>query len=90
MRHFKKTKCLISVQDRVRSMKKKREMTLEHEVLLNNNIWNKIRTNLPLSPGELKRLSDLKENGFTKKKLSSKKLWAIREKEFKTLRSFCK
>ena len=37
-----------------------------------NNIWNRIRTKLPLSPGELKRLFNLRENGFAKKKLSSK------------------
>ena len=90
MKQFKKTKCLRAVDKRVNSMKTRREMTLEHEVFLNNNIWNRIRTKLPLSPGELKRLFNLRENGFAKKKLSSKKLWAEKEKEFKVLRSKCK
>ena len=90
MKQFKKVKCLRSVEERVNRLKTKREMTLEHEFLLNNNIWYKIRTKLPLSPGEIKRLQNLRKNGFSSKKLNSKKLWAKKEKEFKFLRSKCK
>ena len=90
MKQFKKVKCLRSVEERVNRLKTKREMTLEHELLLNNNIWYKIRTKLPLSPGEMKRLRNLKKNGIASKKLNSKKLWLKKEKEFKVLRSKCK
>ena len=65
-------------------------MTLEHELHLNNNIWNKIRTKLPLSKGEKKRLFKLRANVFLSKTLNSKKLWAMKEKEFNELRSKCK
>ena len=90
MKKFNKAKCLRSVEEIVNSLKTKRVMTLEHELLLNNNIWHKIRTKLPLSPGEMKRLRNLKENGMDTKNLNSKKLWAKKEKEFKVMRSKCK
>ena len=81
MKHFKKASCLRIVEERVKNLKTKREMTLEHELLLNNNIWNKIRTKLPLSNGEKKRLFKLRENGFSSKTLNSKKIWAMKEKK---------
>ena len=90
MKLFKKTNCLRNVEDKIDSLKKKREMTLEHELLLNNNIWYKIRTNLTLSPSEIKRLLKLRENGFKLKKLNSKKLWEKKKNQFKVLRSSCK
>ena len=90
MKQFKKAKCLRLLEDKIYNLKKKREMTLEHEVLLNQNIWSKIRAKLPLSPGERKRFLDLKENGFSSKKLSSKKLWAKKAVKFKELRYRCK
>ena len=90
MKKFNKAKCVRSVEEIVNSLKTKRVMTLEHELLLNNNIWHKIRTKLPLSPGEMKRLRNLKENGMDTKNLNSKKLWAKKEKEFKVMRSKCK
>ncbi len=90
IKQYDKSKCLRAVEERVNSLKTKREMTLEHEFLLNKNIWNKIRTKLPLSPGEIKRLQKLKENGITSNKLTNKKFWAKKEKEFRALRSRCK
>ena len=65
-------------------------MTLEHENLLNNNIWYKIRAKLPLSSGEMKRFLNLRSNGIVSNKLTSKKLWAKKEKEFNLLRYRCK
>jgi len=90
MKKFNKAKCLQSVEERVKSLKKRRVMTLEHELLLNNNIWYKIRTKLPLSHGEMERLRDLKENGFASKNINSQKIWEKKEKEFKVMRSKCK
>ena len=90
MKHLKKASCLRIVEERVNNLKTKREMTLEHELLLNNNIWNKIRTKLPLSNGENKILFKLTAKVFLSKKLKSKKLWAMKEKEFNELRSKCK
>ena len=90
MKQFNKVKCLRAVEKRVNILKTKREMTLEHEILLNNSIWQKIRAKLPLSPGEMKRLKVLRENGISRNKLTSKKLWAKKEKEFKALRYKCK
>ena len=90
IKHFKKANCLRIVEERVKNLKTKREMTLEHELHLNNNIWNKIRTKLPLSNGEKKRLFKLREKVFLSKTLNSKKLWAMKEKEFNELRSKCK
>ena len=90
IKNFKKARCLRIVEENVQNLKTKREMTLEHELLLNNNIWNKIRTKLPLSNGEKKRLFELRENGFSSKTLNSKKLWVMKEKKFNELRSECK
>lgn len=90
MKHFIKAKCLREAKEKINKMKIQREMNLEHEVLLNKNVWLKIRANLPLSPGEKKRLTHLRENGVNNKKLSSKKLWSKKSSEFKALRSRCK
>ena len=89
MKQFKKAKCLRSLGERIDFLKTKREMTLEHEVLLNQNVWNKLRAELPLSPGERKRLWLLKNKGFSSNKLSSKKLWAKKATKFKSLRKKC-
>ena len=90
MKHFIKAKCLRDVQEKVKKIKNKREMTLEHEVLLNKNLWLKIRANLPLSSSEKKRLTDIRKNGVNLKKLSAKKNWSKKSNEFKALRSVCK
>jgi len=90
MKQFNKTKCIRSLEDRIDFLKNKREMTLEHEVLLNNNVWRKLRAKLPLSPGERKRLRLLKNKGFSSNRLTSKKLWAKKAAKFKVLRNKCK
>ena len=65
-------------------------MTLEHEVLLIQNIWLKLRSNLPLSPGERKLLKNLKEKGLVSKKMSSKEIWTHKATQFKDIRMKCK
>ena len=52
MKQYKKTKCRNQAEKIIRKIKKRPEMTLEQEALLIQNIWVKLRTNLPLSPGE--------------------------------------
>ena len=90
IKQFNKAKCIRSLEDKINLLKTKREMTLEHEVLLNGYIWTKLRAGLPLSPGERKRLLTLRNKGFSSKKLSSKKLWSQKSAEFKVLRKKCK
>ncbi len=64
MKQYKKTKCRNEAEKIIRKIKKRPEMTLEHEVQLIQNIWVKLRSNLPLSHGERKLLKKLKEKGL--------------------------
>ena len=64
MKQYKKTKCRNEAEKIIRKIKKRPEMTLEHEVLLIQNILVKLRSKLPLSPGERKLLKKLKEKGL--------------------------
>ena len=59
MKQYKKTKCRNEAEKIIRKIKNRPEMTLEHEVLLIQNIWVKLRSNLPLSSGERKLLKNL-------------------------------
>ena len=78
MKHYKKTKCRNEAEKIIRKIKKRPEMTLEHEVMLIQNIWVKLRANLPLSSGERKLLKKLKEKGIVSKKYAIKKFGNIK------------
>ena len=90
MKQYKKTKCRNEAEKIIRKIKKRPEMTLEHEVLLIQNIWVKLRTNLPLSPSERKLLKKLKEKGIVSKKIRSKEIWKHKSTQFKDIRMKCK
>jgi len=90
MKQYKKTKCRNEAEKIIRKIKKSPEMTLEHEVLLIQNIWVKLRSNLPLSPGERKLLKKLKEKGIVSKKIRSKEIWKHKATQFKDIRMKCK
>ena len=89
MKHYKKTKCKIEAEKIIRKIKKRPEMNLEQEVLLIQNIWVKLRSNLPLSPGERKLLQNLKEKGHVSKKIRSKEIWKRKSYQFKDIRMKC-
>ena len=90
MKHYKKTKCMNEAEKIIRKIKKRPEMTLEHEVQLIQNIWVKLRSNLPLSHGESKLLKKLKEKGLVSKKKRSKEIWKNKATQFKDIRMKCK
>ena len=90
MKQYKKTKCRNEAEKIIRKIKKRPEMTLEHEVLLIQNIWVKLRSNLPLSPGERKLLKNLKEKGIVSKKMHSKEIWRHKAAQFNDIRMRCK
>ena len=90
IKQYKKTKCRNEAEKIIRKIKKRPEMTLEHEVLLIQNIWVKLRSNLPLSPGEKKLLKKLKEKGLVSKKIRSKEIWKHKATQFKDIRMKCK
>ena len=90
MKQYKKTKCRNEAEKIIRKIKNRPEMTLEHEVLLIQNIWVKLRSNLPLSSGERKHLKNLKEKGLVSKKMRSKEIWKHRANQFKDIRIKCK
>ena len=90
MKQHKKTKCRNEAEKIIRKIKKRPEMTLEHEVQLIQNIWVKLRSNLPLSPGEKKLLKKLKEKGIVSKKMRSKEIWKHKATQFKEIRMKCK
>jgi len=90
MKQYKKTKCRNEAEKIIRKIKNRPEMTLEHEVLLIQNIWVKLRSNLPLSPGERKLLNNLKEKGIVSKKMRSKEILRHKATQFKDIRMKCK
>ena len=90
MKQYKKTKCRNEAEKIIRKIKKRPEMTLEHEVLLIQNIWVILRSNLPLSPGERKLLKNLKEKGIVSRKMSSKEILKHKATQFKDIRMKCK
>ena len=90
MKQYKNTKCRIEAEKIIRKLKKRPEMTLEHEVLLIQNIWVKLRANLPLSPGERKLLKKLKEKGIVSKKMRSKEILKHKATQFNDIRMKCK
>ena len=90
MKQYKKTKCRNEAEKIIIKIKKRPEMTLEHEVQLIQNIWVKLRSNLPLSHGESKLLKKLKEKGIVSKKIRSKEIWKHKATQFKDIRMKCK
>ena len=90
MKQYKKTKCRNEAEKIIRKIKNRPDMTLEHEVLLIQNIWVKLRSNLPLSPGERKLLKKLKEKGIVSKKVRSKEILKHKATQFKDIRMKCK
>ena len=90
MKQYKKTKCRNEAEKIIRKIKKRPEMTLEHEVQLIQNIWVKLRSKLPLSPGERKLLKKLKEKGLASKKMRSKDILKNKTIQFKEIRMKCK
>ena len=90
MKQYKKTKCRNEAEKIIRKIKKRPEMNLEHEVLLIQNIWVKLRSNLPLSSGERKLLKKLKEKGIVSKKMRSKEIWKHKATQIKDIRMKCK
>ena len=90
MKQYKKTKCRNDAEKIIKKIKKRPEMTLEHEVMLIQNIWVKLRSNLPLSPGERKLLKKLKEKGIASKNIRSKEIWKHKATQFKDIRMKCK
>lgn len=90
MKEFSKTKCRTAAEAKISGLKINRVMTKEQEALLNQNVWSKLRVNLPLSPGEKRHLRKIKQQGVSKNKLSRKKLWARKAATFKRLRQKCK
>ena len=90
MKQYKKTKCKNEAEKIIKKIKKSPEMSLEQEVLLIQNIWVKLRSNLPLSAGEKKLLKNLKEKGIVSKKMHSKEIWRHKATQFKDIRMRCK
>ena len=90
IKQYKKTKCRNEAEKIIRKIKNRPEMTLEHEVLLIQNIWVKLRSNLPLSSGESKLLKKIKEKGIVSKKIRSKEIWKRKSTQFKDIRMKCK
>ncbi|MDG1486941.1 MAG: hypothetical protein P8R40_02025 [SAR324 cluster bacterium] len=90
IKEHSKTKCRSLVEEKIKSLKINRVMTLEQEDFLNQNIWSKLRLKLPLSPGEKAHLRKLEQKGVYSNKLSSKNIWARNAAKFKELRLKCK
>ena len=90
IQQYNKTKCRNEAEKIIRKIKKRPNMTLEQEVMLIQNIWVKLRSNLPLGPSEKKLLKQLKEKGIISKKMRSKEIWKHKATQFNEIRMKCK
>ena len=90
MKQYKKTKCKNEAEKIISKIKKRPEMNLEQQTLLIQNIWVKLRANLPLSPGERTLLNNLKEKGIVSKKMRRNEILRQNSNQFKDIRMRCK
>ena len=90
MKQYKKTKCRNEAEKIIRKIKKRPEMNLEQEVMLIQNVWVKLRSNLPLNPGEKKLLKNLKEKGIVSKEMRYKEIQQHNATQFNDIRMKCK
>ena len=90
IRQQSKNHCLVNVRDQIREHRKTRDMSDEHNQLINRHVWNRNRTGLEMSQNQQQRLNQLLKGNPGPKYLSARQLMQKRERMYAKMKQNCK
>ena len=90
IRQQSKNHCLVNVRDQIRDHRKTRDMSDEHNKLINRQVWNRNRTGLEMSQNQQQRLNQLLKDNPGPKYLSARQLMQKRERKYAKMKQNCK
>ena len=90
IRQQSKNHCLVNVRDQIREHRKTRDMSDEHNQLINRQVWNRNRTGLQMSQNQQQRLNQLLKGNPGPKYLSARQLMQKRERMYAKMKQNCK
>ena len=90
IRQQSKNHCLVNVRDQIREHRKTRDMSDEHNQLINRHVWNRNRTGLEISQNQQQRLNQLLKGNPGPKYLSARQLMQKRERMYAKMKQNCK
>ena len=90
IRQQSKNHCLVNVRDQIREHRKTRDMSDEHNKLINRHVWNRNRTGLEMSQNQQQRLNQLLKGNPGPKYLSARQLMQKRERMYAKMKQNCK
>ena len=90
IRQQSKNHCLVNVRDQIREHRKTRDMSDEHNKLINRHVWNRNRTGLQMSQNQQQRLNQLLKGNPGPKYLSARQLMKKRERMYAKMKQNCK
>ena len=90
IRQQSKNHCLVNVRDQIRDHRKTRDMSDEHNKLINRHVWNRNRTGLEMSQNQQQRLNQLLKGNPGPKYLSARQLLQKRERKYAKMKQNCK
>ena len=90
IRQQSKNHCLVNVRDQIRDHRKTRDMSDEHNKLINLHVWNRNRTGLQMSQNQQQRLNQLLKGNPGPKYLSVRQLMQKRERMYAKMKQNCK
>ena len=90
IRQQSKNHCLVNARDQIRDHRKTRDMSDEHNQLINRHVWNRNRTGLQMSQNQQQRLNQLLKGNPGPKYLSARQLIQKRERMYAKMKQNCK
>ena len=90
IRQQSKNHCLVNVRDQIRDHRKTRDMSDEHNKLINRHVWNRNRTGLEMSQNQQQRLNQLLKGNPGPKYLSARQLMQKRKRMYAKMKQNCK
>ena len=90
IRQQSKNHCLVNVRDQIREHRKTRDMSDEHNKLINRHVLNRNRTGLEMSNNQQQRLNQLLKGNPGPKYLSARQLMQKRERKYAKMKQNCK
>ena len=90
IRQQSKNHCMVNIRDQIREHRKTRDMSDEHNKLINRHVWNRNRTGLQMSQNQQQRLNQLLKGNPGPKYLSARQLMQKRERKYAKMKQYCK
>ncbi len=90
IRQQSKNHCLVNVRNQIREHRKTRDISDEHNQLINRHVWNRNRTGLEMSQNQQQRLNQLLKGNPGPKYLSARQLMQKRERMYAKMKQNCK